>query len=239
MAGAGAGLQSRTSTSDRLHLSPAWLRGLSQGQPTWDAALPGSARPALCSALLDPPSWSTERHVFIPAPEDVARAATPAGKRSPGFPSTAPRRPPTPVPHPSWGRWLPVTTMAVPASLSLSPALPPGCWGSIPGGLGAASTEGGGSGYFRNRLGCSFLLQLLPHTDKRQLRSPPALAPRRCTGRAVSAGHAGAAGRALLQGRGARRWICRAPGGAAVCDCPLLSQGALPRGRLGSSAAGL
>lgn len=190
MAGAGARLQSRTSTSDRLYHSPAWSRGLLQSQPVRDTTLPGSARLALLSALLEPPSWSTERPVFIPTPEEAAHATALASNHSWGFPSTTPRHPPTPVPHPLQGQWLPVTTMAVPPSLSPSPALPLECWGSIPMGLGAAGMEHTDSGYFRNRLGCYFHaeshLQLLPCTDKWQLCSPPAqcpaLAPRHCMG---------------------------------------------------------
>lgn len=160
--------------------------------------------------LLDPPSWSTEGPVFIPTPEKAARATTLAGKRCWGFPSAAPRRPPTPVLHPLRGRWwLLVTTMAIPVSLSPPPALLPEHWGSIPVGLGVSGMERTDSGHFRNWLGCYFHaeshLQLFPGTDKWQLRSPPAQHPAPAPGRcAVSAGCVGAAGKVLLQGRRVR-----------------------------------
>lgn len=181
------GCRAGPATSDKLHRSPAWSQGLLLSQPGRGTALPGSARLVLRSALLDLPSRRRERPVFIPAPEEAACATALAGKHSWGFPSTAPRHPPTPVPHPLQGQWVPVATMAVPTSLSPSPALPPERWGSIPVRLGVAGMERTGSGYFRYKPGCYFhaesCLQLLPRTDERQLCSPPARCP------TLAAGH--------------------------------------------------
>lgn len=202
-------LSCRTSTFNRPHYFPAWSQGLSRNQRGRDTALPGSACLALCSALLhlllQP---GAQRGTFSSEPRrrqlvQLLWLANPVLEVSQHY--TAPLS--HACLHPLWGWGVLVTTMDVP--LSHSPALPLEHYSSIPAGLRADSMEQTDSGHFRRRLGCYLHaedgLQPLLHTDKQQLHSLPTQhrspAPRLCLGQAVSVGDAG---KALLQGRGAR-----------------------------------